>query len=252
MVVYYSGTGNSRYVAEALADMTGDELLAAAPMIRSGGETALSSEKPWIFVGPVYGWQLAHIFTKWIAETKLCGAKEAYFLLTCGGDMGNSGAYLEKLCKKKALIFCGAQEIVMPENYIAMFKAPGPKASAKIRKAAFPKIEEAARKILAGENFPSREVKMADRVKSSLVNAAFYKFFVKSKDFYAKENCIGCGKCAENCPVNGIEMREGKPVWTGKCTHCMACICGCEVSAVEYGKKSGRKVRYQCPHYGEE
>ena len=29
----------------------------------------------------------------------------------------------------------------------------------------------------------------------------------------------------------------------------MACICGCPVSAIEYGRKSQGKPRYQCPEY---
>jgi len=61
--------------------------------------------------------------------------------------------------------------------------------------------------------------------------------------------CASCGKCAENCPMNGIIMKDGKPVWTGACTHCMACLCGCPAEAIEYGRRSVGKVRYQCPEY---
>ena len=61
--------------------------------------------------------------------------------------------------------------------------------------------------------------------------------------------CIGCGKCALSCPVNGIDIVARRPHWNGACTHCMACICGCPVSAIEYGHKSQGKPRYQCPEY---
>ena len=47
--------------------------------------------------------------------------------------------------------------------------------------------------------------------------------------------------------MNGIGMKDGRPVWNGRCTHCMACICGCPVSAIEYGRASRGKARYQCP-----
>ena len=61
--------------------------------------------------------------------------------------------------------------------------------------------------------------------------------------------CVSCGKCAAVCPLGNIAMVARKPRWGGDCTHCMACICGCPAEAIEYGKKSLGKPRYQCPHY---
>ena len=57
-------------------------------------------------------------------------------------------------------------------------------------------------------------------------------------------DCIGCGQCAKRCPMNNVAIKDGKPVWGRNCTHCMACICYCPVSAIEYGKKSVGQPRY--------
>jgi len=51
----------------------------------------------------------------------------------------------------------------------------------------------------------------------------------------------------EACPLNNIRLNDSKPVWSKNCTHCMACICGCPSEAIEYGKRSRGKPRYQCP-----
>ncbi len=44
--------------------------------------------------------------------------------------------------------------------------------------------------------------------------------------------------------MNNIALKDGKPVWENACIHCMACICYCPVSAIEYGKKCVGQPRY--------
>ena len=40
--------------------------------------------------------------------------------------------------------------------------------------------------------------------------------------------CIVCGLCAKKCPVQAIEMRDGKPVWVkDKCVMCLGCLHRC-------------------------
>ena len=57
MIVYFTGTGNSRWCARSLAERLGDHLTDAVPWIRDGIAAELQSEKPWVFVCPTYAWQ---------------------------------------------------------------------------------------------------------------------------------------------------------------------------------------------------
>lgn len=54
MVVYFSGTGNSRYCAQALASHLQDDLLDSAHYIKHQIAAELISGKPWVFVSPTY------------------------------------------------------------------------------------------------------------------------------------------------------------------------------------------------------
>ena len=89
--------------------------------------------------------------------------------------------------------------------------------------------------------------KVLDKMLTAVVNQGFYKYAISAKKFYAKDTCVGCGKCVEVCPLSNVALVNEKPKWGKNCTHCMACICKCPTEAIEYGKASEGKVRYQCP-----
>jgi len=246
MIVYFSGTGNSRYCASVLASRMQDDLLDSASYIKNGIAAELISGNPWVFVSPTYAWKIPIMFEAFIRSGSFSGNPDAYFVMTCGEDIGNAGVYLKKLCKQVGLRYCGVMPIVMPENYVAMFPVPNEKEALEIIADAQPSIQEAAALIMQGMVFPENTVGISDRIKSSLINKFFYRFFVKADAFYATNACVGCGKCADQCVCNNISLFDGRPAWRDHCTHCMACICGCPSEAIEYGKKSVGKPRYQC------
>lgn len=150
------------------------------------------------------------------------------------------------------LTYRGVLPVVMPENYIALFRAPGPEEARAIVAAAVPGLEEGAECIRRGESLPPVRRGAIDKLKSGPVNAFFYRFIIKAGPFHSTSTCVGCGKCAAVCVENNIRLRDGRPVWGDRCTHCMACICGCPAGAIEYGRASRGKPRYQCPEYREE
>ena len=249
MIVYFSGTGNSRYAAEVLAHQLGDEVLDSGEHIKAGEYGKLESQNPWIFVAPTYAWRLPRIFEDYIQQSEFSGSREAYFVLTCGSDIGNAGEGARALCEKKGLHYRGILEVVMPENYIAMFPVPNEQESAEIIEKAIPVLVKVGERIKQGKSFSAAKPRAFDALKSGLVNDVFYRVFVKASSFYVKDNCTGCSLCVKSCPLNNIQLKQGLPVWGKDCTHCMACICGCPVHAVEYGKISRGKRRYQCPAY---
>ena len=137
----------------------------------------------------------------------------------------------------------------MPENYIAMFDAPTKEVAEKILRIAKRPLRKGAHLIHTIRAFEPMKVNLLDKIKSGPENPLFYKLFVKAKPFYATDACIGCKKCEKSCVMNNITVKDGNPVWGDKCTHCMACICGCPTEAIEYGRKSKGKPRYQCKEF---
>ena len=138
----------------------------------------------------------------------------------------------------------GTAQIIMPENYIAMFNAPQAEEARQIVAKAQPDIDRAIAALRAGQPFPPPRSNLYDRFMSGPVNPIFYSCFVKADAFTVSDACVGCGQCAVRCPTNNITLPNGKPLWGKNCTHCMACICYCPAAAIEYGTKSRGKPRY--------
>ena len=244
MILYFSGTGNSRHVAFELSKRVGDEETAdMGEMLKTGKTGDFHSEKPYVFVTPTYGWRLPRVIGDLIKKSKFSGSRKAYFVLTCGDSIGNAGKYAKRLCEEKELDFAGCFEIKMPENYLALFAVPDEKTSEILVRRGDSAVGRIAEVIKNEEHEPYKK-SLAGAVESSVVNSIFYKFIVKAKGFRVTDECIECGFCSEVCPLNNISISDGKPVWGNECTHCMVCICRCPKEAIEYKNASVGKRRY--------
>ena len=112
----------------------------------------------------------------------------------------------------------GMAQIIMPENYIAMFNAPDVENAKKIVAAAGLDIVKAMLAIKHGEKLPSK-CGLGASFESGLVNDIFYAAFVRANAFRVDQTCTGCGKCEKSCPLNNITLKNKKPVW-GKPRYC--------------------------------
>ena len=244
MVLYYSGTGNSKFIAKCIASALETDCLNLNERIKAGDTSSVQTEENVILVTPTYAWRIPHIVSGWLGKAELVGAKRIWFVMDCGSEIGNAAKYNRQLAAQKQLQYMGTAQIIMPENYIAMFNAPRNEQARSIVAQAEPALQKVLTRLKAGQEFPPPRETLYDRLMSGPVNPVFYRFFVKADAFRATDACIGCGKCVELCPLNNIRLENGKPVWGKNCTHCMACICHCPKEAIEYGKKSKGKPRY--------
>ena len=244
MIIYFTGTGNSRYIAEKIAKKTADRLINVNDRIKRNDNSTIKTDGTLIIVMPTYAWRIPIIVRDWIIKTEFANANRAWFVMNCGSGIGNAAKYNMELCDMKKFTYMGTAQVVMPENYIAMFDAPDKEEAKQIISKAEPVIDNIIGLIKEGKVFPIPRNNLYDRFMSGPVNKIFYALFVKADAFKVDDKCIGCDKCEQICPLNNIKIQNAKPVWGKDCTHCMACICHCPTEAIEYGKKSVGKPRY--------
>ena len=248
MVLYFTGSGNSRYAASIISGICGDELISMNYIMRQRIENpyiaqySFESKQPFVVVCPTHCWRVPRAVEQFLRDSRFVGNNKMYFFLTCGSSTGAAAEHAEELCSELGLEFMGLSSVVMPENYLAMFKVPSYDDAQGIIRAAHSKIESCARLILTEKQIVDSN---KGNVHTSKLNGLFYRVFVKDKLFGANANCNECGICEKICPMVNIRIGEkGKPQWRGNCIHCMACINSCPKEAIEYGKISHGKRRY--------
>ena len=247
MVVYFTGTGNSRYVARKIAEQTADQTVNANDCIKKDEGHVFTNTRPLVFVLPVYVSAPPLVFMDFLRKSEFQGNRKAYFIMTCAGGMGGSPAYCQKLSAELGLEYMGTASVRMPQNYIAFFTTKDAQTNRGILQAAAPVIAELARLVGAQESFLDPQMKRWEYISTEMILGMYYKWFISAKAFKAGDACTGCGLCKTVCPLDNIRITNGKPVWKDRCTHCMACINACPKDAIEYGKKTQGKLRYRGP-----
>jgi len=149
------------------------------------------------------------------------------------------------------MICHGHAEFKMPRNYVASDAYPmldRQEVEARIKNS-YKQLEQVAADILEGKALRARHVYLFETMITLPLNPIWCKYKLTAKDFFAEDTCIGCGKCERLCPLNNIKLIRKRPVWSQRCTHCMACIGNCPVNAIQYGNITKNKEPYNFGKY---
>ncbi|MBR5478728.1 MAG: EFR1 family ferrodoxin [Clostridia bacterium] len=251
MVLYYSATGNTEYIAQEIAKGLNDECLNLLDKIKRNDLTPINSETPFVICAPVIVCEIPRFMSKFLKKVPLTGNKNVYFILTSGGYSGAAGPLAKSLIKKKKMNYLGHADFIMPQNYMAS-DAYGALTRDEIEdriRSSVKLLSPTVETIKKGENLMARKVAFWETAVTVPFNPVWCKFLLNAKDFHIEGECSSCGKCVKVCPLNNIKLTDKKPVWGKDCTHCMACIGNCPTEAIEYKNITQKKEKYNFGKY---
>lgn len=244
---FYTGSGNSYWVARRLAAELGNA--EAHPMLWQRGETILSRAACVGIIFPVHIWGLPRRVIAFVEALARDPSKYYFAIATNAGQVAATLRQLEKLMRLAGFRLSAGFSLVMPSNYIPW---GGPGSQDEI----ISKIDIARERIKKIAAIVSEREKASvekgplwqNILLSGVLNRLSFKHIPKmDKSFWSDDKCNGCGICKTICPCGNIELKKERPVWLNNCEQCLACIQWCPEESIQFGKKTIKYKRYHHP-----
>jgi ferredoxin/flavodoxin len=246
-IYYFSATGNSLVVARDIAQGVGQAELISMTKALTGNDSATCDSVG--FVYPVYMFGLPLIVVDFLKKIKIKPNAYVFSVATFGGLQGKPHSLAKKILRKRGIDLAAGFSVLMPGTYTPLYGAVAQEKQEKM----FKEQKNKAQQII---DLVQEQKKGLLEERPFLPNALLYSMLYKggssripfsAKGFWVTKECAQCGICLKVCPVENIQMQNGKPLWLLHCQHCMACLQWCPVEAIQYKKATRGKKRYHHP-----
>ena len=251
MIFCFSGTGNTRWAAERLAEATGERLTL---MTNGNTHCTLTPDERIGFCFPVHGWQPPRLVRNFIRRLTLYAEQPlashyCYALVTCGDSIGLTMEMLDGELAKKGLRAHSCFSLVMPESYVCLpfMYTDSPEREHAKKEQARKDLDIYIKVVKERQTGYSRlTLGLTPWTFSHVIGAYFNRYMITDKKFTVDADvCLHCGRCAEVCPVGDIVF-DNTPEWKNdsSCTCCLSCYHHCPVHAINYGNITRRRGQY--------
>lgn len=245
MILYFSATGNSKYVAKRIATETGDIAVSLTDFYKKQIFLFEEKYKTLGIVSPTYSWGLPIIVTEFLQKLDLrYNPDYIFFIATYGTTPGQIGKFADNILAPKDLSLFAKFSVKMPETWTPIFDLSNKEKVRRINDNAEPEIDYIIKQVKTFTNGDFMKNKLPYLLAKIGYNIE-YDSMRKTKHFLVEDTCVGCGLCAKKCPVSAIQIKESKPEWVKKqCVMCLSCLHHCPKFAIQYGKRTKNHGQY--------
>jgi len=246
-IYWFSGTGNSLWIAKQLAAHLQADLVPIATTATEKPVTAQGDAVGIIF--PVYMFGTPLIVNRFAARLRPAPGAYIFAVATYGGIPGAALEILDSTLRSNGTGLAGAFGIRMPGNYTPLYGAMSANRQEKMFMAAKKQTEAIAESVSRREtaHFGGVGHRLALPFFRALYRAGSPRVPGMDSGFLSTSRCNGCGICEKVCSQRNIRMENMRPAWLHHCEQCMACLQWCPEEAIELGKATVGRKRYRCP-----
>jgi len=262
---YFSGTGNTLFVARKLQEMLPDCVLIPivaelkSKRIRAGAD-AIG------IISPLHGMTLPVPVTDLLRRIDMRGLRYIFAVTTRGGTVTKGFSKMRRLLARNGRILNSSFLITMAGNdpKLRVYQTPSQSAFHDIERSALEELAQ-VRDVVAGRQSANVQDKKGQTFPySPLVNYLLERLVLfgmalvgligVNNYFYSDEKCAGCGTCEKVCLSGKIKLVEERPTWQRgiKCYFCYACLNYCPREALQikskWYMKSFTPIKPRYPH----
>lgn len=238
-LIYFSGTGNTRLVAEMIRDTFtrqgfSVDLMRMEDVLK--GVTVFDPDRYDLigFGSQVIGYGLPNLVKDFLKKLPRGHHQKTFIFRTSGGvahiNYNVSKSMIRTLNHKGYDVF-HERLFSLGSNWIKRFSDPVVR---QLYDSTREKVDVMCQELLAGEErFYKTGILL--RIGMSIVSVISGLFFrTAAQDYRVTADCGKCGLCIKDCPSQNIVMKNGKVSFNWNCSCCMRCVYNCPKQAIQF------------------
>jgi ferredoxin/flavodoxin len=231
LILYFSGTGNSRMVARAAAGrLAGARLL---PLLDPSAAEAVRAASRVGVVFPVHFMQAPAVVLAALGSLKLDG-KDCFAVASSGGTAGDALGQVADRLRSRGGRLIAAAHVPLADNS-AVLRTPAPELARNLA-AAGPLLDALAADLAASPGLRAGRRPLYWKLSGGALRLGMRLACAYGRKSAERALCTGCGLCARACPTGNIRVDGGRVAFGRNCADCFGCLHACPVSAIRFGR----------------